>query len=83
MGILKRGGMRLMRNTEAPSVLWEWDFDYEDEGNSCTVIPIPRLKGGALYEHMTLETPDITKLVQFHWYGLVSYWSQHSFHGGK
>ena len=32
---------------------------------------------------MTGETPDITELVQFCWYCLVYYWSQHSFPDGK
>ena len=41
LGILKRGGARLMCNTDAPPVLWEWDLDYEAEVKSCTVIPIP------------------------------------------
>ena len=29
VGILKRGGERLMRNMDTPSVLWEWALDYE------------------------------------------------------
>ena len=29
---IKRGGARLMRNTDAPAVLWEWVLDYEAEG---------------------------------------------------
>ena len=68
-----------MRNTDAPAVLWEWVLDYEAEVKSFTVIPIPRLQGRTPHEHMTGEMPDITELVQFCWYGLVYYWSQHSF----
>ena len=41
--------------------------------------PIPQLQGITPHEHMMGETPDITELVQFHWYRLVYYWIQHSF----
>ena len=50
---------------------------------SCTVSPIHRLQGRKHYEHMTGETHEITELVWFLWYGLVYYWSQHSFPDGK
>ena len=32
VGILKRVGAHLMRNTDATPVLWEWVLDYEAEG---------------------------------------------------
>ena len=57
LGMLKRGGARLMRNTNTPPVLWEWYLDYEAEVKSFTVIPIPRLHGRTMHEHMTGETP--------------------------
>ena len=60
-----------MGNTEDPLVLWEWVLSYESEVNSCTVRPIPQLQGRTLYEHITGDTPDITELVHFYWYGLV------------
>ena len=44
LGMLKRSGARLIHNTDAPPVLWEWYLDYEDEVKSCTVIHIPRLQ---------------------------------------
>ena len=72
-----------MCNTDAQPVLWEWDLYYEAKVNSCTVIPTHRLQERTPHEHMTGETPDITELVQFCWYCLVYYWSQHSFPDGK
>ena len=60
-----------MRNANAPPVLWEWALNFEAEVKSCTVSPIPRIQGRTPHEHMTGETPDITELVQFCWYGLV------------
>ena len=45
--------------------------------------PIPRLQGITPHVQMTGEMHNIPKLVQFSWYGLVYYWSQYSFPGGK
>ena len=53
VGILKRGGARLMRNTGTPSVLWEWDLDYESEVKSFTVRLIPQLQGRTPHENIT------------------------------
>ena len=83
VGVLKRGGARLVRNTDAPPVLWEWELDYEAEVKSCTVSTIPRIWEIILHEHMTGETSYITKLVQLRWYGLVYYWSHNSFPDSK
>ena len=54
VGILKRGGALLMRNTNNPPFLREWDLYYEAEANSFTVVPIPRLQGRTPHEHMTV-----------------------------
>ena len=83
VGILKRGVARLIRNTDAPPVLWEWDLDHEAKVKICTVSPIPWLQGRTLHEHITGDTTEITELVQIRWYGLVYYWIQHSFPYGK
>ena len=45
--------------------------------------PIPKLQGITPHEHMKGETLEITELVNFYWYVLVYYWSQHSFPDGK
>ena len=31
------------------------------------------------FEHLTGETPNITELCQFHWYGLVYFWNENNF----
>ena len=54
-----------MHNMDAPPFLWDWYLDYEAEVNSCTLIPIPKLPGKTPHEHITVEMPDITELVQF------------------
>ena len=72
-----------MRNTGTPSVLWEWDLDYESEVKSFTVRLIPQLQGRTPHENITGQMPDITELFQFCWYGVAYYWSWHSFPDGK
>ena len=81
--IIKRCGARLIRNIDDPTVVWEWTLDYEAKFNTFTVSPISWLHGRTPHEHMMGEKPDITELFQFSWYGLVYYWSQHSFPDGK
>ena len=45
--------------------------------------PIPQLQGRTPHERITVETSEITELVQFFLYVLVYYWSQHSFPDDK
>ena len=79
VGIIKSSGARLMRNTDNMPVLWEWELECEDMVKSFTVRPIPRLQGRTPHEHIMGEKAEITELVHLFWYGLVHYWSQHSF----
>ena len=81
MGIkhLKTHVHRMMRKRNAPASLWEWATCYFALIKSNMASSIPWLKGRTPHKYLTGETPNITKLCQFHWYGLVYYWGENNF----
>ena len=63
--MLKREVSQLIKNTNAPPGLLEWDLKFEADIKLCTASPIHRPQGRILHKYMTDYTLDITDLVKF------------------
>jgi hypothetical protein len=70
---LRRMYWRAMLSTGAPHVLWDHCLLLMSEIRTHTALDLPTLDGDTPHTRLTGDTPDISHLCEFTWYGNVWY----------
>ena len=65
---LKRHTHRFMSRTNAPKKLWDFAAVYTADLRHCLALPLYKLHGRTPIEALTVNTPDISELLEFEWY---------------
>ena len=74
-GITKRRVRHLMKITNSPIRIWDYCWEYVNTVKTCTAIEHFMLDGLTPYEKVHSHSPNITELIQYHWFDWLWYYN--------